>query len=91
MECAIRGLGQYVRTDMLKNEAIHMIAPHFLGPAVYDLMSKRRFNDWDDFKGSIQDRFGLDAESLVEAFYNLRIDDYSTSYHFVLDVEDKRV
>ena len=58
-ECALNGFSDQFDAGDLQQVHLRNLGPIILGQAVWTLMKCLPFNDWDEFKATVEERFGL--------------------------------
>ena len=91
VERAIKAIDAGCDVVDLPKEAIEMIAPVLLGQAAWELVCEQDFDTWSEFRGVVEDRFGMLKEFQRDLFLQIEREGGEDGSDFIRRVEDTRV
>ena len=91
IEAAILGLGGQCNPLLLENTHIQRLTPVILGDLAWVIMQGKTFTDWQDFRNTVDARYGLTKHQCLAAFYDMRPSANKSMASFLRRVEDMRV
>ena len=79
-----------VRFEDMRRRHICALGPHILGDTPWEKVEKRHFDSWEEFKGVVQEMYGLTDREMRRSFRALKKDVGESDEEFILRVEEAR-